>query len=49
MANNFLKFKGVNIGVSIIEKGSENTVKKIYHLAKKNKCNIIIPLDYNTS
>ena len=49
MANNFLKFKGVNIGASIVEKGSENTVKNIYDLAKKNKCNIIIPLDYNTS
>ena len=49
MANNFLKFKGVNIGASIVEKGSENTVKNIYDLAEKNKCNIIIPLDYNTS
>ena len=49
MANNFLKFKGVNIGASIVEKGSENTVKNIYNLAEKNKCNIIIPLDYNTS
>ena len=49
MANNFLKFKGINIGASIVEKGSENTVKNIYDLAKKNKCNIIIPLDYNTS
>ena len=49
MANNFLKFKGVNIGASIVEKGSENTVKNIYDLAKKNKCNIIIPFDYNTS
>ena len=49
MANNFLKFKGVNIGASIVEKGSENIVKNIYDLAKKNKCNIIIPLDYNTS
>ena len=49
MANNFLKFKGINIGASIVEKGSENTVKNIYDLAEKNKCNIIIPLDYNTS
>ena len=49
MANNFLKFKGINIGASIVEKGSENTVKNIYNLAEKNKCNIIIPLDYNTS
>ena len=35
MANNFLKFKGVNIGASIVEKGSENIVKNIYELAKK--------------
>jgi len=49
MANNFLKFKGVNVGASLIEKGSENTVKNIKTLAEKNKCNIIIPIDCNTS
>ncbi len=49
MANNFLKYKGVNIGASIVEKGAENTVKNINTLAKKNKCNIIIPIDCNTS
>ena len=49
MANNFLKFTGVNIGASLIEKGSENTVKNINTLAKKNKCNIVIPVDCNTS
>ena len=43
MANNFLKFKGINIGASLIEKGSENTVKNINTLAEKNKCKIIIP------
>ena len=49
MANNFLKFKGINIGASIIEKGAENNVKNIYSMAEKNKCKIIIPLDCNTS
>jgi len=49
MANNFLKFKGVNVGASLIEKGAENIVKDINNLAEKNKCNIIIPVDCNTS
>jgi phosphoglycerate kinase len=49
MANNFLKFKGINVGKSLIEKGSENIVKNINTLAAKNKCNIIIPVDSNTS
>tara|TARA_Y100001970_G_C14128861_1_gene800512 strand:+ start:222 stop:1415 length:1194 start_codon:yes stop_codon:yes gene_type:complete len=49
MANNFIKFKGLNVGASLIEKDSENTVKNIITIAKKNKCNIIIPIDCNTS
>ena len=49
MANNFLKFKGANVGASLIEKGSEDTVKNINALAEKNKCNVIIPVDCNTS
>ena len=49
MANNFLKFKGINVGKSVIEEGSENIVKNINTLAAKNKCNIIIPVDWNTS
>ena len=49
MANNFLKFKGINVGASLVEKESENTVKNINTLAKKNKCNVIIPVDCNTS
>jgi len=49
MANNFLKFNGTNVGSSIIEKGSENIIKNIYVLAQKTKCNIIVPLDCNTS
>ena len=49
MANNFLKFKGVNVGASLIEENSENIIKKINELAEKNKCNIVIPIDCNTS
>ena len=49
MANNFLKFKGVNVGASVVEEGSENTVKNINTFAEKHKCNIIIPVDCNTS
>ena len=49
MANNFLKFEGINVGKSLIEEGSENIVKNINTLAAKNKCNIIIPVDWNTS
>ena len=49
MANNFLKFKGVNVGASLLEGGSEGVIRKIVDLAKKNKCRIIIPLDCNTS
>ena len=49
MANNFLKFRGVNVGASLVENGSENIVKNLNNLADKNKCNIIIPVDCNTS
>ena len=49
MANNFLKFKGINVGNSLIEEKSENIIKNINTLAARNKCNIIIPVDWNTS
>tara|TARA_B100000401_G_scaffold421247_1_gene347334 strand:- start:338 stop:1537 length:1200 start_codon:yes stop_codon:yes gene_type:complete len=49
MANNFLKFKGINIGLSLVEKGTESIVKNINILAEKNNCKLIIPLDCNTS
>ena len=49
MANNFLKFRGVNVGASLVENESENIVKNLNNLADKNKCNIIIPVDCNTS
>ncbi len=49
MANNFLKFKGINVRSSLIEKGAEDIVKNITVLAKENKCKIIVPIDCNTS
>tara|TARA_B100001057_G_scaffold499560_1_gene610710 strand:+ start:1922 stop:3112 length:1191 start_codon:yes stop_codon:yes gene_type:complete len=49
MANNFIKFKGNNIGKSLIEDGSEKIIKEIYSEAKKNDCEIIIPTDYAVS
>ena len=45
MANNFLKFKGLNVGASLLEKDAEDIIKSIYSTAEKNKCNIIIPID----
>ena len=49
MANNFLKFNGINIGVSLLEEKSENAVKNIIDLAKKNECKLILPIDCNIS
>ena len=49
MANNFLKFKGINVGASLVESDAENFIKEVEILAKKNKCNIVIPVDCNTS
>ena len=45
MANNFLKFKGFNVGLSLLEKGTEKIINDIYAVAEKNNCNIIIPVD----
>ena len=40
MANNFLSFKGFNIGKSLIEKDSEKIIGKIYENGKKENCDI---------
>ena len=45
MANNFLKFNGYNVGASLLEKGTEDIIKRIYSSSEKNNCNIIIPID----
>ncbi len=49
MANNFLTFKGLNVGKSLIEKNSEEIVNKIFFEAKKSNCNIFIPEDCNVA
>ena len=45
MANNIIKYKGFNIGKSIIEKNCNKIVEEIFSLAKQNTCEIIFPKD----
>ena len=49
MANNFIKFKNINVGKSLIENGVEKILKNIIDLSERNNCKIIIPLDVNSS
>ena len=45
MANNFLKFKGIAVGSSLLEEGSEKMIKQIYASALEKECEIHLPLD----
>ena len=45
MANNFLRFKKYKVGSSLVEKNIDETVGKIYEIAKNENCNLIIPED----
>ena len=45
MANNIIKYKGFNIGNSIIENNCNNIIEEIFSLAKQNACEIIFPKD----
>jgi len=45
MANNFIKYKGYNIGKSLFEKNQEHLLKEITESCKKNKCNLVLPED----
>ena len=45
MANNFIKYKGYNIGKSLFEKNQENLSKEIIEKCKTNKCNLVLPED----
>ena len=45
MANNFIKYKGYNIGKSLFEKNQENLLKDIIKKCKTNNCNLVIPED----
>jgi len=45
MANNFIKYKGHNIGKSLFEKNQENLFKDIIKKCETNNCKLIIPED----
>jgi len=45
MANNILRYKGHPIGKSIVEKGCDQIIEKIFNLSKKAGCKIIYPED----
>ena len=45
MANNFIKYKGYNIGKSIFEENQENLLKGIIEKSKSNNCQLILPQD----
>tara|TARA_Y100000590_G_scaffold302349_1_gene340850 strand:+ start:46 stop:1242 length:1197 start_codon:yes stop_codon:yes gene_type:complete len=45
MANNFIKYRGYNIGKSLFEKKQEDLVKKIIEQCKINNCNLVLPED----
>ena len=49
MANNFLIYEGIKIGKSLFEKNTQKIIENIYAEAKKNKCNIVIPVDFDVS
>ena len=49
MANNFLIYEDVKIGKSLVEKNTKKIIENIYKEAKKNKCKIVIPIDFNVS
>ena len=48
MANNFLKFKGIPVGESLLEVDSDKMIDEIYDNAKKSGCEIHLPLDVVT-
>ena len=45
MANNFIKYKGFNIGKSLFEEKQEKTIEEIISMCKKNDCKLFIPED----
>ena len=45
MANNFIKYKGYNVGKSLFEKNQETLIQNIIEKSKKNNCNLILPED----
>ena len=49
MANNFVKFKGIKIGKSLVETNSEIIINEIYDKAIEYNCEIVTPLDFAVS
>ncbi len=49
MANNFIKFKGKEVGKSLLEKGSDKIIKDIYEHANICNCEILTPVDFSVS
>ena len=49
MANNFVKFKGKEVGKSLLEKGSDKIIKDIYEHANICNCEILTPVDFSVS
>ena len=49
MANNFLRYNGLEVGKSLIEEKSQKIVEKIYKEAENYSCKIIIPEDCSVS
>ena len=45
MANNFIKYKGLKIGNSLLEENQDNLVKDILKQCKISNCNMVIPED----
>ena len=45
MANNFLVYKSLKVGKSLIENNTKEIIKEIYEQAKENNCEIMIPED----
>ncbi len=45
MANNFFLYKNFNVGKSLVETNTKEVIEKIYDEAKKNNCEITIPVD----
>jgi phosphoglycerate kinase len=45
MANNFIKYKGYNIGKSVFEQNTKNLEDEVIKLAKLHNCNLVTPQD----
>ena len=45
MANNFIKYNGINTGKSLVENNSKMAIEEIYTTSKNNNCKIVIPED----